>query len=117
MPKNSYYYVPIRERKYLEELLHELTTGEQPRRFGDPALDAVFCRLRNKTNAKYGGTPDWQGETKTRAAWTVAIMDRANQCEIEPPYCDICAERRADYQLTEIGACMECLDAAVSKED
>ena len=29
--------------------------------------DTMFCRLRNGTNPKYGGTPDWVGPSRTIA--------------------------------------------------
>ena len=40
------------ERQYLEHLL-DCTAGE--------VWEQVFCYLRNATNPKYGGRPDWQG--------------------------------------------------------
>ena len=48
------------ERSYLESKYQDL-------QFGSDQWDLCFCWLRNATNPKYGGSPDWQGDTFTES--------------------------------------------------
>ncbi len=76
----------VSRRQYLEEQLelaaataHLIQEGPSPttaadRRAREKRLeelrdrwDTVFCRLRNHTNPKYGGDPEWRGVTQERA--------------------------------------------------
>ena len=76
----------VAERAWLEEELefaramHELVkqapktpkrpdkkTQERRKKAVKNRWDLLFTNLRNRTNPKYGGTPDWMGRTRTRA--------------------------------------------------
>ena len=49
----------MRERRFLEQIYRESDSNDKL------DTDYIFCQLRNKTNRKYGGHPDWLGEDLT----------------------------------------------------
>ena len=49
------------------ETARERRLLEKAREQAKARRDNLFCELRNSTNEKYGGTPDWVGDS---ASWT-----------------------------------------------
>ena len=57
MAKIDIHNVKITEREFMEMMYLNVNTSSY-------ILNAMFCRLRNKTNPKYGGDSEWTGKER-----------------------------------------------------